>query len=157
MATDRVRESIVIAQDAETILGILADVAAYPTWLDEFKEAEVLETDAQGRPARARFRIAALGVALSFELSYRWDEHGMAWHLVRGDMLQVVDGSYALAEQGDGYTVLTYVLEVRSTVPLPNPVRRRIEAKIIGDTLAGTKRRAESRRAEPPERPGEEV
>ena len=45
---DNTSQTIYIDADPGTVMGVIADIASYPQWVSEYKEAEVLEADAQG-------------------------------------------------------------------------------------------------------------
>ena len=142
--TDSVSKSLTIDTDVDSVLATVTDLEAYPDWLGEFKAAEVTARDDEGRPARADFRLGAVGISVGFTLSYTYAPSRMQWTLVQGDMLHKLDGAYVLADNGDGTTTLTYELEVVSSIPLPGMVRRRVAGKIVSDSLAQIKARAEA-------------
>jgi ribosome-associated toxin RatA of RatAB toxin-antitoxin module len=141
---DSVSERITVAADPATVLQVVRDVAAYPAWQSETKEAEVLGTDPEGRPARARLLIDAGILRTTMVLDYRHSDQGMSWTLVEGDQLRRNDGRYEVVDQGDGTTELTYSLDVEPTVPLPGMIRRRAAKRIVDTALRGAKARAES-------------
>ncbi len=143
--TDSVSRSLTVDADLDTVYATVTDFEAYPEWLGEFKDAEVLERDADGRAASVRFRLGAVGISIGFTLTYTYAERRVEWKLVEGDMLHALDGAYDMADAGDGATELTYELEVESSLPLPGMVRRRVAGKIVADSLKQIKARAESR------------
>ena len=140
---DSVRDSIRVAADADTVMGIVSDLAAYPQWQPDITSVEVLDTDDAGWATRARFVIDARILTVSCVLAYTYDEAGMHWHLVEGDGLERNDGSYLLQRLPDAQTEVTYVLEVEPTVSVPRPLRRRIAERIVTSALEGLKRRVE--------------
>lgn len=144
MATDRVHSDIVIQASPGEIYDIIGDLEAYPEWQEEFKEAEILETDEDGWATRARFKLAAMGMSLHMVLAYTYTDTVMSWTLVESDLLQRNEGSYTLTDNGDGTTTLTYELEISSTIPLPSMLRRQLANRIVTGSLKHVKQRAES-------------
>ena len=45
---DKTAQTIYIEADPATVMKVIADIGAYPDWVSEYKEAEVLEADAEG-------------------------------------------------------------------------------------------------------------
>lgn len=144
MASDSMTETLTVEADVETVYDTVADFEAYPEWLDEFKEAEILETFDDGWAKTVRFRLGAAGISLPMVLAYTYTDTRVDWSLVEGDMLTRNDGAYVLADNGDGTTDVTYELAVDSNIPLPGMVRRRVAKKIIVDSLKAIKKRAEA-------------
>lgn len=144
---DSVRESIVIDAEPASVYDTIGDFERYPEWLTEFKTVEVTQVRDDGWAQQARYTLGAVGITLSFVLDYTYTDDRIEWTLVEGDMLQRLDGAYDLTDNGDGTTTLTYELEVTSSIPLPGFVRRKVAAKIVSDSLAAAKQRAEAEAA----------
>lgn len=66
----------------------------------------------------------------------------MSWHLVRGQMLTAMDGSYTLTAQ-DGGTLVVYRLAVDVRISLPGIIKRKAEKGIVLGALDGLKKRVE--------------
>ena len=60
-------------------------------------------------------------------------------------MLKAMDGSYALAGNGDGTTTVVYRLAVDISIPMIGLIKRKAEKVIIDTALRGLKERVESR------------
>ncbi|MHB2024604.1 MAG: SRPBCC family protein [Mycobacteriales bacterium] len=143
---ERTRAQIHIDAPATEVLAVIADFAAYPQWADGVKAAEVVETGADGRPARVRFRVDAGPVKDTFTLGYDWHgQEGVSWVLVDGQMQRSQDGHYRLRPDGAG-TEVTYELSVELAVPMPGMLKRRGEKRIVATALSGLKARVESAR-----------
>lgn len=140
---ERVSDTTTIAAPADTVFEVITDLAAYPDWADGILEAEVLDTDAEGRPDRARFRVDAKVAEVTYTLRYTYDGHDMRWELVEGETISQLDGSYALDDQGER-TEVTYRLEVDVDLPLPGFLKKRAAKQILDQGLKGLKRRAEA-------------
>lgn len=143
MATDSVEKTLTINADLGTVYDVVGDFESYPDWLEEFREAEVLETYDDGWAKQVRYVLHAMGISIDMTLAYTYTDTRVEWHLVDGDMISKNDGSYEMADNGDGTTALTYALEVVTNVPLPGMVRKRIAKKTVSDSLDAIKKRAE--------------
>jgi len=142
---DQTTQSIDIAAPAGRVMAVIRDLASYPRWADGIKEAEVLSTDAAGRPAQARFVLEKAVVKDEYVLAYDWAEDGMSvrWHLVKGQMQKAQNGSYLLRESA-GRTTVTYTLAVELNIPMIGLLRRKAEKVIIDTALKELKRRVEA-------------
>ena len=144
MATDRVRESIVIKADVDAIYEVIGDFESYPEWQEEFRTAEILETNEDGWGTKVHYTLSAMGISAHLTLEYTYEDTKMSWQLVESDKLQRLDGAYTMDDLGDGTTEMTYELEVESTIPLPSMVRKQLAKKIVRQGLDGVKARVES-------------
>jgi ribosome-associated toxin RatA of RatAB toxin-antitoxin module len=134
----------VFASPAE-VMAVVADFDAYPDWVGNLEEVEVLASDRRGRGTRVAFRLATPWGAQAYTLAYRYQakDAGVSWTYVEGT-LEDLAGSYALEPAGDGTTRVTYRLEVDLGMPLPGLVRRQAAKQIVRSALGDLKRRVES-------------
>jgi ribosome-associated toxin RatA of RatAB toxin-antitoxin module len=144
VTSDAVRQTLVVAADAATIMGIVADLDSYPQWQPDITDLEILETGENGWARRARFEASAMGRTVSFELEYTYTDTEVRWRLVESDLLTRNDGSYVLVDQGDGTTQVTYELDVDLSIPVPGFMRRQIANHVVSSALQAVKRRAEA-------------
>lgn len=122
----------------------IADFAAYPSWAQGVKSADVLSTGADGRAERVRFSLEAGPIKDSYVLAYTWDgDDAVHWDLAeRGTMVTEMSGSYLLARHGDA-TEVTYELTVDTSIPMMGMFKRRAEKMIVDAALKGLKRHVE--------------
>ncbi len=141
---DATTSSITIGADPDRVMAVIADLPAYPQWVDQVKSVEVLDTDATGRPERVRFQMDAGPIKDSYTLDYTWAPNGrfVSWRLVKGQIQKAQNGSYALVGEG-GRTTVTYSLAVDLNIPMIGMLRRKAEKVIIDAALKGLKRRVE--------------
>jgi ribosome-associated toxin RatA of RatAB toxin-antitoxin module len=134
----------VFASPAE-VMAVVADFDAYPDWVGNLEEVEVLASDRRGRGTRVAFRLATPWGAQAYTLAYRYQakDGGVTWTYVEGT-LEDLAGAYTLEPAGDGATRVTYRLEVSLGMPLPGLVRRQAAKQIVRSALNDLKRRAES-------------
>lgn len=143
---DQTESSIVISASPATIMAVIADLAAYPDWSDGIKEVVVLSVyEDDSRPADARFNLDSGAIKDVYELEYDWDgDRRVSWTLTKGDMLTAMDGSYELADDGDGTTTVNYRLAVDIKIPMIGMIKRKAEKVIVDTALKGLKKRVES-------------
>jgi ribosome-associated toxin RatA of RatAB toxin-antitoxin module len=127
------------------VMAVVADFEAYPEWVGNLEEVEVLARDRRGRGTRVAFRLRTPMGDQAYTLAYRYQprDAGVTWTYVEGT-LDDLAGSYALEPTGDGTTEVTYRLEVAIGVPLPGLVKRQAAKQIVRSALADLKRRVES-------------
>ncbi|MCU1459504.1 MAG: Polyketide cyclase / dehydrase and lipid transport [Actinomycetia bacterium] len=141
---EQTHERIEIRATPAQCWAVAVDVAHYPDWAKDVKEAKVVDLDADGRPARAEFRVAAMGRSIHYVLEYDYSDapRSFGWKLVEGDMLRQLDGSYSFEADGD-VTRVTYDLAVDITMPLPGLIKRRAAGLITGNALKELKKAVE--------------
>ena len=127
------------------VMAVVADFEAYPDWVGNLEQVEVLARDRRGRGARVAFRLRTPLGDQAYTLAYRYQAKaaGVGWTYVEGT-LEDLAGSYALEPAGDGTTRVTYRLEVDLGMPLPGLVRRQAAKQIVRSALGDLKRRVES-------------
>jgi len=141
---DVASSTITIAAPPEQVLAVIADLEAYPEWTTAIKSAEIVESDADGRPRQAKFVMDAGVLKDEYVLEYDWNATGVSWHLVGKSAVQRSQvGSYALAPKGDG-TEVTYELAVDISMPMLGMFKRKAEKMIMDSALKDLKKRVES-------------
>jgi ribosome-associated toxin RatA of RatAB toxin-antitoxin module len=127
----------------EEVLAVIADLPAYPQWSEGITKVTVL-TEADGRPETARFELSSGPIRDTYELAYTWEgDTAVHWHLVNGEMLRAMDGSYILRAEKES-TEVRYRLAVDVKVPMIGMIKRKAEKVIIDTALKGLKARVES-------------
>ena len=142
---ERASNEVTVEAPPETVLDVILDLESYPDWAEGVEEVEVLERDADGRPAKARFVVDARVFEARYTLAYRYGDDRVSWELVEGDRITQLDGEYVLSAQGDDATRLKYTLEVALNMPLPGFLKKRGAKTILETGLNGVKRQAELR------------
>src|SRR5215211_2847366 len=127
------------------VMAVAADFEAYPDWVANLEEVEVLARNRRGRGSRVAFRLGTPWGEQAYTLAYRYQprDAGMSWTYVEGT-LEDLAGSYTLEPTDDGTTRVTYRLEVALGMPLPGLVKRQAARQIVRSALADLKRRVES-------------
>jgi ribosome-associated toxin RatA of RatAB toxin-antitoxin module len=142
--SESVTDRRVIAAPAAAILDAIIDVDVYPEWQRDVKSVEVLDRDAVGRPARARFVVDARVFTATYTLDYTYTDDAVHWELVSSDQLRELDGGYTVTDGGDGTSTVTYQLQVDPTISVPRFMRRAAAEKIVRSALDNLRQRVES-------------
>lgn len=142
---DKTAQTIYIDADPATVMDVIADIGSYPEWVNEYKEAEVLEADDQGYPKVARLVLDAAVLKDSMVLAYQWptDHESVTWSLVSSTLLKSLDGAYRLAPKGSG-TDVTYELSVDLMIPMIGLLKRKAERRLTDTALKDLKKRVEA-------------
>ena len=127
------------------VMAVIADFDAYPDWVGNLEDVQVLARDRRGRGTRVAFRLRTPVLTAAYTLAYRYAprDEGLSWRYVEGT-LQDLTGSYTLEPTGDGATRVTYRLDVELGMPLPGLVKRQAAKQIVRSALSDLKRRVES-------------
>ncbi|HTX00441.1 MAG TPA: SRPBCC family protein [Acidimicrobiales bacterium] len=143
---ERTAEAMEILGSPERCFAVVADVEAYPEWVADIKEVQVLERDAAGRALVVGFRAGAFGRSTSYVLAYDYSgaPGEISWVQKEGDITNRLDGSYRFRPTPDGQTEVRYELAVELRVPIPSFVKRRAEGHILHAAVRDLKHRVES-------------
>ena len=115
---------------------MICDFARYPEWVAAMKRVEVVEEYEDGYASQVRFVLDAGVVADEYTLQYEYAEDisRIEWHLVAPSKMQKAqDGSYDIADNGDGTSTVTYTLAVDLAIGMLGMFKRKAE-KMIMDT-----------------------
>jgi hypothetical protein len=126
-------ESVTINAPLDEVLAVIRNIPGQVDWFPGCVSAQVLSTDADGLPSRAR-QVNDVKVAKDeFEVDYAHTDSGMSWKLVAPSKAQKdASGSWALVSKGAG-TEATLTLSIDPSLPLPGFLMK----KALGDTLKG--------------------
>lgn len=142
---DKTSQTIFIAADPSAVMQVIADIGAYPEWVSEYTDAEVLETDAEGYPKVARIVLDAAVLKDTMVLNYDWsaDRRTVRWTLASSSLLKALDGEYRLSSKGSG-TEVVYELAVDLMIPMIGLLKRKAERRLTDTALKDLKKRAEA-------------
>jgi ribosome-associated toxin RatA of RatAB toxin-antitoxin module len=127
------------------VMAVVADFEAYPEWVANLEEVEVLARDRRGRGTRVAFRLGTPWGEQAYTLAYRYQprDAGMSWTYLEGT-LEDLAGSYTLEPADDDATKVTYRLEIALGMPIPGFLMRQASKQIVRSALGDLKRRVES-------------
>lgn len=146
--TDSSTQSIGVSAAPEQVAAVILDFAAYPEWAGSIKSSEVRETDDRDRPALVGFVLDAGVLKDEYALRYTYadDLSRISWTLEGASAIQKSQqGSYEIADNGDGTSTVTYTLAIDLSMPMLGMFRRKAEKMIMDTALKELKRRVESR------------
>jgi ribosome-associated toxin RatA of RatAB toxin-antitoxin module len=141
LVVDQTSASIEIAASPAEIMAVIADFEHYPEWVDSMKSAEVLSTE-NGKASTVRMELDHSLVKDRYVLAYDWSPDKVTWHLVQGELLRAMDGTYELAPKGP-VTKVTYQLSVDINMPMIGLFKRKAEKTIVDGALKNLKKRVE--------------
>ncbi|MET0901000.1 MAG: SRPBCC family protein [Mycobacterium sp.] len=141
---DKTAQTIYIDADPGTVMDVIADIGSYPDWVKEYKDTEVLTSDADGFPRTARLVLDAAVLKDTMVLEYEWpaDRTSVRWWLISSSLLKALDGAYRLAPNGSG-TDVTYELSVDLMIPMIGLLKRKAEKRLTDTALKDLKNRVE--------------
>lgn len=139
MAINETRE-VVIEASPEEILDVIADFDSVTEWSSAHQSAEVLERDADGRPAKVKMKVKAAGITDEQVVAYTWGDNVVSWTLVSSGQQRSQDASYKLTPDGDR-TRVTFQISVDPVVPLPGFVLKRAVKGTIDTGTEGLRKR----------------
>jgi ribosome-associated toxin RatA of RatAB toxin-antitoxin module len=144
--SEQTTSSITIAATPAAVMDVIADLEAYPEWTASVRSVEILTVyEDDERPGEATFVLDAGAIKDTYTLSYEWDgDVEVRWTLVEAGLLRGLDGSYTLADNGDGSTGVTYQLSVELAIPMLGMMKRKAEKIIIDTALKELKKRVEN-------------
>ena len=140
---DQSTQSIDIDAEPAAVMAVIADFENYPTWAGSVKRCEVLEVGPDGRASRVAFTLDAGPVRDHYELAYTWaGDTQVDWTLVKGQMMRMQQGRYALQPTATG-THVTYWLSVALIIPMLGQLKRKAERIVMDQALRELKKRVE--------------
>jgi uncharacterized membrane protein len=144
---DTSTRSITIAAPPDRIAAVISDFEHYPDWVGAVKSVNVVEEYEDGYASQVRFVLDAGVMSDEYILAYEYadDLTRIEWHLVEPSKMQKSqDGSYDIADNGDGTSTVTYTLSVDLAIGMLGMFKRKAEKMIMDTALNELKRRVES-------------
>jgi ribosome-associated toxin RatA of RatAB toxin-antitoxin module len=136
--------TIDVEASAEELFAIVTDVEAFPEWLTDIKEVEVLGHDDDGFPTASTMRVDVTIKEVTYTLDYEYEYPvRVAWTSRPGGDVKSIEGSYEFEEDEDGTTTVTYSLAMDPGFPVPGFLLKRAAKHITAQALSGLKARAE--------------
>ncbi len=134
---------IEIAATPERIMAVIADIPEYPQWCPGVQTAQVTSTLADGLPQDVDFVFNSGPIKDAHSYRYdSWTATEVRWHLLSGQTVSELVGSYRCVAGAD-VTTVQYQLAMKLTVPIIGALRRRAEKVIVRTALQGLKDRVE--------------
>lgn len=142
--SDRVQETQTVPGNPADVLAVITDFERYPDWQPQMAEAEVLERDGEGRATKVRYKFKGQMFTANYVLAYAYDDQGVSFHAVEGDILKTLDGRYTVVDGGDGQSAVTYELEASPAIKIPAVLRRQGAKRMVEDLFTGLREKLDS-------------
>jgi ribosome-associated toxin RatA of RatAB toxin-antitoxin module len=128
------------------VVEVVTDLAKYPEWASSIKRVEVIESDSEGRPVKAKLTVDAGPLRDTATLQYDWSlaPSQLSWTLLDAELLTAMDGAYTIAEADEDSTDVTYRLEVDVAMPMLSMLKRKAEQAVVDVALKELKKRVET-------------
>lgn len=117
---------------------VIQDLKNYPAWTSGISAVEILQTDSNNLPIKAKFQISGGPISDLVELEYVWQPDQVQWHLIKGNTVTALNGAYKVKAEESGCTV-TYELTADVSIALPGFLKSAGEKTIITSALEGLK------------------
>ena len=138
-------QSITIEAPAADVSAVVIDLEGYPTWSSAIKSVDVQERDGSGRATKATVKIEAGVLKDRATLSYDYTKAPaeITFSLDDADLMTEMSGSYAIKDNGDDTSTVTYSLHVEVSMPVPEMMRKKAEMSTIELALGQLKKKIE--------------
>jgi len=135
--SEKSTSTVVIEASLADVQRALFDIAAYPEWLSSIKKSEVLESDDQDRPLKAKLAIDAGMMKDRVTLDYDWSVAPLvlSFSMDEADLLTQMDGVYTLKSLDEDSTQVTYELTVAVSLPVPSMMITKAQQQTIDAAL----------------------
>jgi ribosome-associated toxin RatA of RatAB toxin-antitoxin module len=134
---------IVVDAAPETVFGVVTDYEAYPQFIDEIVEAEILSRSARGVDCRFLAEIAKKRFQYTLRLEHTPFER-TRWELIEGDFKQNSGGWDFRSLEGGRSTHVRYTVEIDLGMFIPKFVVNTLVGANMPKMLAAVKARAEA-------------
>jgi ribosome-associated toxin RatA of RatAB toxin-antitoxin module len=135
--SEKSTSTVVIEASLADVQRALFDIAKYPEWLSSIKKSEVLESDDQDRPLKAKLAIDAGMMKDRVTLDYDWSAAPLvlSFSMDEADLLTQMDGVYTLKSLDEDSTQVTYELTVSVSLPVPSMMITKAQQQTIDAAL----------------------
>lgn len=144
--TEHASGEIIIDSTLMKVLEILLELDDYSKWIPDVKEVVVQSRDNLGRAILATLHTNALGqnIVQTYKYSYENYPYEISWKFVEGNMVDSLDGKYALTIVDENTTNVHYDLEIELSAPLPGFIKKKAAQKIVDSALKNLKLHSEN-------------
>lgn len=141
------QKTIIINASPEKVFSVITDYASYPTFLKEVSSCVV--DSRNGNTVISTFKVDIKVKEIGYTIRLTEEPNTrLSWTLVRGDFMEVNNGSWTLKDLGDGRTEALYAVEIVPKVPrtlsfMKKQISTTLAEKSLPSTLEAFKARAE--------------
>jgi ribosome-associated toxin RatA of RatAB toxin-antitoxin module len=138
-----VSKTLEVSASADSIIAIVADFESYPQWNEEVKGVWVLARYDDGRPSQLRLDAAVSGFDISYiQAVYYPGENQIQTVMQQGDLFSKQEQLFSVVAMGPT-ALLTVDLDVETTMPVPQPMVKKMVNDALEHLAGNLKSRAE--------------
>jgi ribosome-associated toxin RatA of RatAB toxin-antitoxin module len=141
------QKEIIINATPETVFSVITDYGNYPTFLKEVSSCVVDSRNGNSVVSTFKVDIKVKEIGYTIRLT-EVPNTKLSWTLIRGDFMEINNGSWTLTDLGDGRTKALYAVEIVPKVPrtlsfMKKQISIALAEKSLPATLQSFKARAE--------------
>lgn len=144
MPSYRRRHETRVAAPPQLCFDVLTDYESVPDWQGPVKRCDVLERDERGRGSVVEYEVDAKVRTISYRLRQCYDEPRRIDSEYLGGDVHDLDGTWTFEPDGDDATQVVFSVRIDPGRFVPGPVRRMLEARVMGQAVEDLRRRAEA-------------
>ncbi len=138
-----VSKTLEVEASAESIMAIVADFESYPQWNDEIKGCWILARYPDGRPSQLRLDASVQGFdGVYIQAVYYPGPHQIQTVMQQGDLFSKQEQVFSVVAMGPT-ALLTVDLDIETTMPVPQPMVRKVVNDALDHLAGNLKARAE--------------
>ncbi|MDX1887766.1 SRPBCC family protein [Mycolicibacterium sp. 120270] len=127
----RASREVVFDAPVDTILDVLADIDAVPSWSSLHKSAEVLDRHPDGRPHHVKATLKIMGVTDKELVEYNWGDRWMVWDSSATAAQRGLHAEYNLTPVGEDRTRVRFDIILELAAPVPNFLIKRAKKQVL--------------------------
>jgi ribosome-associated toxin RatA of RatAB toxin-antitoxin module len=140
----RRRHETRVAAPPQLCFDVLTDYESVAEWQGPVKRCKVLERDEHGRGSVVEYEVDAKVRTISYRLRQCYDEPRRIDSEYLGGDVHDLDGTWTFESDGDDATQVVFSVRIDPGRFVPGPVRRMLEARVMGQAVEDLRRRAEA-------------
>lgn len=140
-----VSKTVEVANDAASIMAIVADFEAYPQWNEEVKGCWVLARYDDGRPSQLRLDTSVQGMDGTYiQAVYYPGPNQIQTVMQQGEHFSKQEQLFSAVEMGPASALLTVDMNVETTFPVPQMMVKKVVNDALEHLANNLKTRAEA-------------
>jgi ribosome-associated toxin RatA of RatAB toxin-antitoxin module len=138
-----VSKTVEVAATSETIMAIVSDFEAYPTWNEEIKGCWVLARYDDGRPSQLRIDISIQGMDGTYICAVYYPSAAEIYTVLQqGDLFSKQQQNFSVVGMG-ATSLLTVDLDVETKMAVPKLMVKKVINDALEHLAENLKKRAE--------------
>jgi ribosome-associated toxin RatA of RatAB toxin-antitoxin module len=138
-----VSKTVEVAATSETIMAIVSDFEAYPTWNEEIKGCWVLARYDDGRPSQLRIDVSIQGMDGTYICAVYYPSAAEIYTVLQqGDLFSKQQQNFSVVGMG-ATSLLTVDLDVETKMAVPKLMVKKVINDALEHLAENLKKRAE--------------